>query len=336
MAAIQLLLRDDANRQALASVVDERHTAITDLDLQPADLYLVDDASLPEYQEALEAHKQDQAPVFCPVVLIRRDRTPITVELPNPASSKRLLVVNEEMTAPVGKQTLFQRIANLLARRRQTTELRDANERLEQFAHTLRHELRNPLTILNGYLDVAREGGDEEALERCQTAVNRMERLLEDTLAVLKGRDADLSREPVELPVACRSCWDLVSETEAQIEIATTQEISVDRDRLTQLLENLFRNAVEHGGADVTVTVGELDDGFYVEDDGPGIPEEERDTVFEEGYSTTGTGSGLGLAVVERVAEAHDWEARVTDGAAGGARFEFTGIESLTKSSMMD
>lgn len=131
MATIQLLLRDDANRQALASVVDKRYTTITDPEVEPADLYVVDDASLPKYQEALEAHKREQAPVFCPVVLIRRDRTPITINLPDPAESERPLVVNEMMTAPVEKQTLFQRITNLLTRRQQMTELREANERLE-------------------------------------------------------------------------------------------------------------------------------------------------------------------------------------------------------------
>lgn len=336
MAAIQLLIRDEANRRALASVVDRQHTAITELDLQPADLHLVDDASLPAYHEALEAYKQEQAPMFCPVVLIRREHSPITVELPDPTSSERLLVVDEVMTAPVGKQTLFQRIANLLARRRQVTELQEANERLEQFARTLRHELRNPLTILDGYLRIAREHGDAKAFDRCQSAIDRMGRLLEDTLAVLQGDDVDLLQERMELAVACRRCWDLVSESDAQVEIDTTQEISADRVRLAQLLENLFRNAVEHVGTDVAVTVGELDDGFYIEDDGPGIPKDERDTVFEEGYSTSGAGSGLGLAVVKQVADAHNWDVLITDGATGGARFEISGVKSYSKSSMMD
>lgn len=331
MAKIQLLLKEDANRRALASVVAEEYTAITDLEVQPADLYLVDDASLPNYQEELQVHKQEQEPVFCPVVLIRRDRTPITIELPDPASRERPLLVNEVVTAPVGKQTLFPRIANLLARRRQTTELQETNERLKMFASTLRHELRNPLNILDGYLDIARDQGEPEAFERCQTAVDQMERLLEDTLTTLRGEDPDLTKEPVELAALCRKCRDQVTESEAEVEIETTQEIFADRNRLTQLLENLFRNAAEHGRPDVTITLGELEDGFYVEDDGPGIPEDERDTVFEEGYTTNESGSGLGLAVVQRVADVHGWDVRVAEGAAGGARFEISGIESFRR-----
>lgn len=106
-----------------------------------------------------------------------------------------------------------------------------------------------------------------------------------------------------------------------------TAGILADRSRLRQLLENLFRNAVEHGGDDVTVTVGELDHGFYVEDDGPGIPEEDREEVFETGYSTSDEGTGLGLCIVKEIIEAHDWEIRVIEGTDGGVRFEITGVE---------
>jgi signal transduction histidine kinase len=76
----------------------------------------------------------------------------------------------------------------------------------------------------------------------------------------------------------------------------------------------------------VTVTIGELDDGVYVADDGPGIPPEEREDVFEAGYSTSGSGTGFGLSIVEQVAEAHDWTVRVTESASGGARFEIVGM----------
>jgi len=77
----------------------------------------------------------------------------------------------------------------------------------------------------------------------------------------------------------------------------------------------------------VTITVGDLSDGFYLEDDGPGIPESEHDTVFDAGYTTSEDGTGFGLSIVERVAEAHGWEIRVGESEAGGARFEVTGVE---------
>jgi len=115
---------------------------------------------------------------------------------------------------------------------------------------------------------------------------------------------------------------------EATLVVESDQRIQADRSRLQQLVENLVRNAVEHGGADVTVTIGALEDGFYAEEDGPGIPTENRDAVFEMGYSTIEDGTGFGLSIVNQIADAHGWTVHVTEGSDGGARFEITGITS--------
>jgi signal transduction histidine kinase len=104
-------------------------------------------------------------------------------------------------------------------------------------------------------------------------------------------------------------------------------EIKADDDRLRQLLENLLRNAIEHGGRDVTVTVGTLDNGMYIEDTGPGIPEEQREDVFAAGYSSGENGTGFGLSIVKQIVNAHGWNVTVTESADGGARFEITGVE---------
>jgi signal transduction histidine kinase len=112
-----------------------------------------------------------------------------------------------------------------------------------------------------------------------------------------------------------------------------------DPDRFRELFENLVRNAVVHGGHDVRVRVGPLEDwpGFYVQDDGPSIPADEREQVFESGYTTAEAGTGFGLPIVEVIAEAHGGDVRVTesewddpvdsDTALAGARFEFVGVE---------
>jgi PAS domain S-box-containing protein len=87
-------------------------------------------------------------------------------------------------------------------------------------------------------------------------------------------------------------------------------------------------DSVERDGAAVTVRVGWIDDGrgFYVADDGPGIPPDERETVFEAGYSTREDGTGMGLRIAREVAAAHGWEIDATTSEAGGARFEVTGV----------
>ncbi|MFB6197903.1 MAG: sensor histidine kinase, partial [Halobacteriaceae archaeon] len=118
-----------------------------------------------------------------------------------------------------------------------------------------------------------------------------------------------------------------VDTREATLNTDTPGVIRADRSRLKQVLENLIRNAVEHGGDGVTVSVGAMDGGFYVADTGPGIPETEREEIFEAGYSTTADGTGFGLKIAEQIAEAHGWEITVTESEQGGTRFEFTGVE---------
>jgi signal transduction histidine kinase len=133
--------------------------------------------------------------------------------------------------------------------------------------------------------------------------------------------------EPVSVAPVVERSWDSVDADDSVIDVETESVIIADESRLAQLFENLFRNAVEHGGDDVTITVGDLPTGYYVEDDGPGIPDSERDAIFDTGYSSADGGTGLGLSIVKTIADAHGWTVSVEDGEVGGARFEFTGVE---------
>jgi PAS domain S-box-containing protein len=206
-------------------------------------------------------------------------------------------------------------------------------DRLDEFAGVVSHDLRNPLTVARGRLELAREERDSEHLDAIETAMDRIDRIASDMLWLAReGRDIG-SLRTVVLEDVVDAAWNMVADRAAHAKLhhesdaLSTATIEADEDRLNQLLENLFSNAIEHGGEDVTVTVGVKDDGFYVEDDGPGIPEDRRDDVFAAGYSTGETGTGFGLRIVKQVVEAHDWEIRVVAGTDGGARFEITGVE---------
>lgn len=212
-------------------------------------------------------------------------------------------------------------------RKERERELERKNERLEEFANAVSHDLRNPLTVAQGQLDLAREECDSERLDLVARAHERMNVLIDDLLTLAREGKQASDVELVNLVTLTENCWRNIATAEATLDTDVERTIRADRSRLQQLLENLMRNAVEHGGADVTVTVGELDDGFYVEDDGPGIPEEDRDDVFKAGYSTSPDGTGFGLSIVRKIAEAHGWDIRVTGNAAGETRFEITGVE---------
>ena len=226
---------------------------------------------------------------------------------------------------PIGRLVLMTDITD---RERDRRELKRQNERLDRFASVVSHDLRNPLQVLRGALDGARQTGDPEHFERGEQALDRMETLIEDVLSLARQGQPIDETEPVALAALAEECWDVVETGEAELVVDDDLQFMADLDRLRQLLENLVRNAIEHGGADVTVRIGPLPDraGFYVEDDGPGISEAERSDVFESGYSTAEGGTGFGLAIVSEIVDAHGWTITVTDGDEGGARFEITGV----------
>jgi len=208
------------------------------------------------------------------------------------------------------------------------TELERRNELLEEFAAVVSHDLRSPLTVAQGRIKLATEECDSADLDAAAEALERCQTLIDDLLQLARNESGTVDMEPVVVADAVRECWRTVETEDATLKVETTRTIRADRSRLQQLLQNLVRNAVEHGGSNVTISVGDLPDGFYVADDGPGIPADERDDVFETGYSTTARNTGFGLGIVQRVALDHGWSVTVIESRNGGARFEVTGAES--------
>jgi PAS domain S-box-containing protein len=206
-------------------------------------------------------------------------------------------------------------------------EVKRANERLEEFTRIVSHDLRNPLNVATGQLALAREECDSEYLDAVKRSHERMDALITDLLTFAREGETATDITTVAVAELTETCWQNVDTADATLVTATDRVIRADESRLAQLFENLIRNSVEHGDSDVTVTIGELEDGFYVADDGPGIPPEDRDDVFEAGYSTVSAGTGFGLSIVEQIVEAHDWEISVVESADGGVRFEITGVE---------
>ncbi|WP_232833748.1 nitrogen regulation protein NR(II) [Saliphagus sp. LR7] len=243
----------------------------------------------------------------------------------------------------------------------QEERLEAQNERLERFASVLSHDLRNPLNVAQGYTELIaaenEDGDGDERVEELAESLDRMEELIEDMLELAQQEGGLGTTRRLSVEEVVRETWGWVRTDDADLTVEAPGSIDADRSRLASLLENLFRNAVEHGspshrsqarddavehgstsnrsqahdnavehgGSDVTVRVGGLEDGegFYVEDTGRGIPEDVRTAVFEQGYTTSAEGTGIGLSIVEEVADAHDWAVRVGESEEGGARFEF-------------
>jgi len=210
-------------------------------------------------------------------------------------------------------------------------DLEARNERLETFASVVSHDLRNPIEVAETYIEAARSDPQDDHFDRVENALARMRTLIDDVLQLAREGEVVGNTERVTLATAVRDAWDGVEGPEASFDNqAGTATLQADPSRLQQLFENVFRNAVEHAGPEVTLRVGTVDDDrWYIEDDGPGIPEEDWDEIFEPGFTTSSEGTGLGLAIVARIAGAHGWEVDVEESADGGTRFVVAGVDSL-------
>ena len=206
------------------------------------------------------------------------------------------------------------------------TDHKQREKQLEQFASIVSHDLRNPLNVAEGRLELAREECDSEHLPSVAQAHERMRDLIADLLELARGDERVSAMELVDLGELAGQCWNAVETGDATLVNEAETHFHADQSQLRQLLENLIRNAVEHGGDDVTITIGDQPDGFYVADDGPGIPPEDREQVFEPGYSTSTEGTGFGLSIIRQITEAHGWTVSLDTSTDGGIRFDVTGV----------
>jgi PAS domain S-box-containing protein len=232
-------------------------------------------------------------------------------------------------------------------RKHREEELRRRNEQLDQFASVVSHDLRNPLGVAKGFLDLL-ETDDETYRAEIEGSLDRMEAIIDDVLTLAREGEGGTDPEPVSVRAVAEAAWSNVDTAACELDVPEDWTVLADRDRLVRVLENLFRNSVAHGtggGADsdgttpadgpttdgapagLTVTVERTDGGFAIADDGVGIPEAHRGEVFDSGFSTGERGLGTGLDIVRQLAEAHGWTVSVAESSTGGARFEFEGVE---------
>jgi len=262
-----------------------------------------------------------------------RSAPPATVHVPLVADWELLGVVAFETDDPRlwtdEEVDLFRTFGDLIAytiaRNERRLELRQQTERLEQFSAVVSHDLRNPINVLAGYLDMIEGDVPQSRYDAMDRAITRMETLIDDLLVLARRGDTIGDTESVSVTTLAEKAWSSVRAPDATLTV--TEEIDgviADPNRLRQAFENLFRNAVDHGGPDISIEIGPRSGqsggrGIYVADDGPGIPADAKDSLFESGFSTADS-SGIGLAIVRRIVDAHGWEIDVRNDS--GAVFE--------------
>lgn len=222
----------------------------------------------------------------------------------------------------------FGTIKDITQRKAKEDEIKQQNERLERFSGIVSHDLRNPLNIAQGYVDLLQKDIDRDELRLVDNSLRRMESLITELLQLARNNKPVGETERVSLFSIAQEAWDSVDTVDAELQLAGSDtQLLADRSRLKGLFENSFRNAVEHGGEDVKVLVDGGQNGFCVADNGVGIPSDHREKVFEAGFSTNTDGTGFGLSIIQQIVNGHDWEIQVTEGDSGGAQFEVFGVE---------
>lgn len=225
-------------------------------------------------------------------------------------------------------------------RKEYESQLERSNERLQEFAYILSHDLQEPLRMVSSYVCLLEEEFedhlDEETQQYIDFAVDGAERMrgMIDGL-LLYSRVETEGDERAKTNVdgvldAVETDLELkLDETEANLIVDTMPTLQADEDQLVQLFQNLIKNAVEHGGRGTTVEVSstEVDDGhrFAVSDDGPGIPPDQQDDIFrlfDKGGDSDGT--GIGLAICERIVNRHNGDIWVESEPGEGTTFYFT------------
>jgi PAS domain S-box-containing protein len=219
-------------------------------------------------------------------------------------------------------------ITDITPRVEQRRAAKRQDERLEEFASVVSHDLRNPLNVAMGRSELVDAECDSEHIDHVQRSLERMEALIDDVLTLAREGSRLTDPELVEVADAVQTAWYTSGTSEATL--SAPEAIGIvesEESRLCQIFDNLFANAVEHAGPAVSIRVGTFEDGFFVEDNGPGIPPEQRENVFEHGYSETRDGTGFGLWIVKEISKTHDWTVELTESDDAGARFEFRGVE---------
>lgn len=227
-------------------------------------------------------------------------------------------------------ELLIQHTENALDRLQREKQLQQQTERLNRFTSMLSHDLRNPLNVAAGHVDLLRDECDSDHITPIAQAHSRMEELIQSVLTLAQSAEQDLEREQVAVSRVAEQGWQGVATQDASLSVEAETRIVADPSQLQQVFENVFRNAVEHTSGAITVTVGDLETGFYVADSGSGIPDDEHKKIFTSGYSTTPSGTGLGLAIVSEIVETHGWDIEVMESDHGGTRFEISNVEVAT------
>lgn len=290
---------------------------------EKADVYGRTDADLFPAEMVEEVRKNDQHVLETGEPIEFEERIVVDGEERTFLSSKTPVYDIGTDSDPDDPVAVFGVAHDITERIQHERRLERQNERFDELAGAVSHDLQTPLETARGRAQLAIETGDTEQMRKALDAIERTDELRENLVNVLRTKEIVGQTEQVDTGRVARDAWDALTTPDgASLHVQETPVVDADPAALRRLFDNLLSNTVEHGGGELTVRVGETPDGFFVADNGPGIPPENRDAVFTPGYTTKSGGSGVGLSSVRQIVTAHGWAISITESESGGARFE--------------
>ena len=266
-----------------------------------------------------------------------------------PEHERLLTIVATQAAAAVENARLFYELkAHAEELRRAYEELQEADRLKDEIVQNVSHELRTPLTFIKGYVDLLLDGqmgplteAQREAMEIIAEKTNLLSRLVSDIVTLQRIEREALNFEAVDIVALARVSVQSFQLTASQAGLEFTMEdpggpaiVWGDRERLSQVLDNLLHNAVKFSpnGGRITVRIQDLEDSVQVsvQDTGIGIPPDKLERIFERFYQVDGStrrrfgGMGLGLAIVKRIVEAHGGRVWAESELGKGSTFYFT------------
>jgi len=232
------------------------------------------------------------------------------------------LIADGETTAAVVT------MRDISERKRRERQLERQNDRFDELASAVSHDLQTPISTVEGRLELALQTEEMGHVAKAAEAIDRVDQLRTDLLTTLRTGEIVAETEQTDLESVLDDVWATIDPPQAtSLTVEENVQIEADRDAFQRLLENLINNSIEHGSGEITIRIGALEAGFYYEDDGAGIDPEHRDDVFTPGFSTKegDEGIGMGMASVRQIVLAHDWCISVEDAQfLDGVRFVIT------------
>lgn len=207
-------------------------------------------------------------------------------------------------------------------------ELAQQRDQFKNFASFVSHDLKNPLNCALGYLDLIEDSDEvqEEYRENIEGSLEKMESIISDMelLADTMGEIDDV--EEISLYEFFNNYKESEGFEGGHMDVKENldgKSILSNEGLFRRAVSNIITNAIDHNSSTINITIGSTNNGFFIEDDGKGIPQENKENIFEKGYTSTSDSTGYGLFIVKRICYVHGWDISVTDSASGGARFVF-------------